>query len=740
MEFPNSRYNSTALYKLYVNSHIYCDFIAATALYELYLAKQPEPPLVSGGWASNCPVPTTWQSWLRVPSQLPLWSEDTARGPHATLWGSGAARLSNMSPPTLFIENIQVINMFNDFLLSLSPQHYSSASFASLPISRLSQPLRLTARDFTQWQTKMVVFVRPLRGAAYTPFCERDFAACAEEMLPPEGKNSCIRAPPMRGCLIPLSGAHCEGLHYHKTRKWSYLCAPRPSTWLASILREDFTAEEQHRRIRLLKQNADDEHGVPTVLPPRKRGGHASRQRRRSVRGQEDAHLGDERRAREEAGQSATEGRARLEENAASTHHGMCWVEELERVRLEEERLASKRRATSETERIGAEEATIAKENAEKALRIPHVFGFCAVYHGVARLENSPQLPMHKVLPPFPSFLHPTQQVAGKCVYPQAGVHRTETQSWAKQGIYRQASTVPYIGLEIKSRTKKYKTRQSTLAKSEKWRRGTPRNILDLFKGAPWMKPIIFAVAVTARTRLYETYTRVAVLKQTQVNNPLWNQDRPQPTRALGLEELTGEESTFDPKRHEPQLRPPDPAAIIFELPAGQADAGLGSRPAQSSTPSPDLLRDISIHQIDLHSPSLACLRWRPLLRHGVRRRELRETRNAPLRRFSTFEEDGRDAEVTKSHTLLVAHVHHRRSTKPQHSRGARRPAISANFGQNEGRSRSSSASASASGYEYDHASAPTSSGPGSASDSGLASAYTSFSTLEWPEIPADRR
>lgn len=86
------------------------------------------------------------------------------------------------------------------------------------------------------------------------------------------------------------------------------------------------------------------------------------------------------------------------------------------------------------------------------------------------------------------------------------------------------------------------------------------------------MKPIIFAVAVTARTRLYETYTRVAVLKQTQVNNLLWNQDRPQPTRALGLEELTGEESTFDPKRHEPQLRPPDPAAIIFELPAGQAD------------------------------------------------------------------------------------------------------------------------------------------------------------------------
>jgi len=80
----------------------------------------------------------------------------------------------------------------------------------------------------------------------------------------------------------------------------------------------------------------------------------------------------------------------------------MCWVEELERVRLEEERLASKRRATSEMERIGAEEATLAKENAEKALRIPHVFGFCAVYHGVARLENSPQLPMHKVLPPFP--------------------------------------------------------------------------------------------------------------------------------------------------------------------------------------------------------------------------------------------------------------------------------------------------------------------------------------------------
>lgn len=61
----------------------------------------------------------------------------------------------------------------------------------------------------------------------------------------------------------------------------------------------------------------------------------------------------------------------------------------------------------------------------------------------------------------------------------------------------------------------------------------------------------------------------------------------------------------------------------------------------------------------------------------------------------------------------------------------AGRPAISANFGQNERRSRSSSASASASGYEYDHASAPTSSGPGSASDSGLASAcaYTSFST-----------
>ncbi|KAF8142516.1 hypothetical protein K438DRAFT_1784646 [Mycena galopus ATCC 62051] len=317
----------------------------------------------------------------------------------------------------------------------------------------------------------MVVFVRPLRGAAYTPFCERDFAACAEEMLPPEGKNGRIRAPPMRGCLIPLSGAHCEGLHYHKTRKWSYLCAPRPSTWLASILREDFTAEEQHRRIRLLKQNADDEHGVPTVLPPRKRGEHASRRRRHSVRGQEDARIGDEQRAREEAGQSATEGRARLEENAASTHHGMCWVEELQRVRLEEERLASKRRATSETEHIGAEEATLAKENAEKALRIPHVFGFCAVYHGVARLENSPQLPMHKVLPPFPSFLHPTQQVAGKCVYPQAGVHRTETQSWAKQGIYRQASTVPYIGLEIKSWTKKYKTRQSTLAKSEKWHR-----------------------------------------------------------------------------------------------------------------------------------------------------------------------------------------------------------------------------------------------------------------------------
>ncbi|KAF8144073.1 hypothetical protein K438DRAFT_1993230 [Mycena galopus ATCC 62051] len=142
------------------------------------------------------------------------------------------------------------------------------------------------------------------------------------------------------------------------------------------------------------------------------------------------------------------------------------------------------------------------------------------------------------------------------------------------------------------------------------------------------MKPIIFAVAVTARTRLYETYTRVAVLKQTQVNNPLWNQDRPQPTRALGLEELTGEESTSDPKRHEPQLRPPDPAAIIFELPAGQADG---------------------------------------------------------------------------------------------------RPAISANFGQNERRSRSSSASASASGYEYDHA--PTSSGPGRVSDPGLASAYTSFST-----------
>ncbi|KAF8173034.1 hypothetical protein K438DRAFT_1981222 [Mycena galopus ATCC 62051] len=87
----------------------------------------------------------------------------------------------------------------------------------------------------------------------------------------------------------------------------------RPSTWLASILREDFTAEEQHRRIRLLKQNADDEHGVPTVLPPRKRGEHASRRRRHSVRGQEDARIGDEQRAREEAGQSATEGRARLE-------------------------------------------------------------------------------------------------------------------------------------------------------------------------------------------------------------------------------------------------------------------------------------------------------------------------------------------------------------------------------------------------------------------------------------------
>ncbi|KAF8197834.1 hypothetical protein K438DRAFT_1967393 [Mycena galopus ATCC 62051] len=145
------------------------------------------------------------------------------------------------------------------------------------------------------------------------------------------------------------------------------------------------------------------------------------------------------------------------------------------------------------------------------------------------------------------------------------------------------------------------------------------------------MKPIIFAVAVTARTRLYETYTRVAVLKQTQVNNPLWNQDRPQPTRALGLEELTGEESMSDPKRHEPQLRPPDPAAIIFELPAGQADGRLAQ----------DDLRFLRI--------------------------------------------------------------------------------------SDERRSRSSSASASASGYEYDHA--PTSSGPGRASDPGLASAYTSFST-----------
>ncbi|KAF8212993.1 hypothetical protein K438DRAFT_1751402 [Mycena galopus ATCC 62051] len=45
-----------------------------------------------------------------------------------------------------------------------------------------------------------IVFVRPLRGAAYTPFCERDFATCAEEMLPPE----VVFVRPLRGAALYL--------------------------------------------------------------------------------------------------------------------------------------------------------------------------------------------------------------------------------------------------------------------------------------------------------------------------------------------------------------------------------------------------------------------------------------------------------------------------------------------------------------------------------------------------------
>ncbi|KAF8212992.1 hypothetical protein K438DRAFT_1957577 [Mycena galopus ATCC 62051] len=44
------------------------------------------------------------------------------------------------------------------------------------------------------------------------------------------------------------------------------------------------------------------------------------------------------------------------------------------------------------------------------------------------------------------------------------------------------------------------------------------------------------------------------------------------PQAGAGLEELTDEESTFDPERHEPQLRPPDPAVMILELPSRQAN------------------------------------------------------------------------------------------------------------------------------------------------------------------------
>ncbi|KAF8125058.1 hypothetical protein K438DRAFT_2002264 [Mycena galopus ATCC 62051] len=121
-------------------------------------------------------------------------------------------------PPALAIrqptDSLQVINMFDNFLLSLSrtsPSGRRKWSYSCAPYEGLPIPEGLR---------------RMCRG-----------------MLPPEGKNGRIRAPPTRGCLIPLSGAHCEELYYHKTRKWSYLCAPRPSTWLASILREDFTAE-----------------------------------------------------------------------------------------------------------------------------------------------------------------------------------------------------------------------------------------------------------------------------------------------------------------------------------------------------------------------------------------------------------------------------------------------------------------------------------------------------------------
>ncbi|KAF8173033.1 hypothetical protein K438DRAFT_1981221 [Mycena galopus ATCC 62051] len=137
------------------------------------------------------------------------------------------------------------------------------------------------------------------------------------------------------------------------------------------------------------------------------------------------------------------------------------------------------------------------------------------------------------------------------------------------------------------------------------------------------MKPIIFAVAVTARTRLYETYTRVAVLKQTQVNNPLWNQDRPQPTRALGLEELTGEESTFDPKRHEPQL-------LVLDR-EERTDLGSGHKPAAVAH---ENARRVYIKSTYILLLSRVCA--------GVR-----------FRVMVTFEEDGRDVEVTKSHTSL---------------------------------------------------------------------------------------
>ncbi|KAF8144814.1 hypothetical protein K438DRAFT_1782436 [Mycena galopus ATCC 62051] len=209
-------------------------------------------------------------------------------------------------PPALAIrqptDSLQVINMFDNFLLSLS--NYSpSASFASLPISRLSQPLGVVADENGR------IRAPPMRGCLYP----RDFAACAEECSHLKAKMV-VFVRPLRGAALYLFlEPTARDFTITKHENGCIPCAPRPSTWLASILREDFTAEEQHRRIRLLKQNANDEHGVPTVLPPRKRGGHALRRRRRSVRGQEDARLGDERRAREEAEQSAAEGRAHLE-------------------------------------------------------------------------------------------------------------------------------------------------------------------------------------------------------------------------------------------------------------------------------------------------------------------------------------------------------------------------------------------------------------------------------------------